>query len=480
MSRLLSFYYRLPAPARSLAATLRGYYLRSWRYGPQTEVIAEQTIARERWSSQQWQTYQDKRLSEMLHHAATQVPYYREMWAERRRNGDNASWEQLSNWPILDKDEVRKDARAFVADDCDPNKLFRVRTSGTTGKPIDLWFSRKTHTEYYGVAEARGRHWYGVSRHDRWAIQGAHLVVPITAHRPPFWVWNGAMKQLYLSAFHLTAKWIPDFLTALVKYKIVFLYGYPSYLYVIAKEMIRLGRTDIPMKVVIVNAEPLFDYQREAIAEAFGCPVRETWGMSEICASAGECEHGRLHLWPEVGIVEVMENGQVLPDNAEGELICTGLMNREMPLIRYRVGDCGTLAPKEEMCPCGRTLPVLKSLDGRTTDFVYLPDGKMINRFEPIFVTEIPVVEAQVIQDSLKQLRILYVPTPEFTEDHRQLMIQRTRDRMGNPDMEIVAEPTSSIPRTPAGKFRTVVCNLPMEQRAAIERGELLSQPSKS
>jgi phenylacetate-CoA ligase len=226
------------------------------------------------------------------------------------------------------------------------------------------------------------------------------------------------------------------------------------------------------LKVVIVNAEPLFDYQRETIEKAFECPVRETWGMSEICASAGECEHGSLHLWPEVGIVEVMKDGHVLPENTEGELICTGLMNEDMPLIRYRVGDCGKLATSTARCECGRTLPILSSLDGRTTDFVYFPDGRMINRFEPVFVTEVPVIEAQVIQDSLTRLRILYVPSPQFTPEHERLMIQRTRDRMGNPAMEIVAESTSFIPRTNAGKFRTIVCNLSPEERATIERGD--------
>lgn len=473
MSLLLDIYYRLPAPARSVAASVRGYYLRSWRYGSQTEVIAKEAIARERWTAQQWKQYNDVRLSTMLHHAATQVPYYRDMWAKRRRQGDHSSWEKLENWPILEKEAIRRDAKSFLADNCNPKKLFRVRTSGTTGKPIDLWFSKECHTEFYGIAEARGRQWYGVSRHIPWAIQGAHLVVPNSVTKPPFWVWNKAFNQLYLSAFHLTAKWIPDFLIALKRYKIEWLYAYPSYLHVIAKEVIRLGRTDLKMKVVIVNAEPLFDYQREAISEAFGCPVRETWGMSENCASASECEHGRLHLWPELGIVEVMENGSILPGNGKGELICTGLLNRDMPLIRYRVGDCGSLAPPEEPCSCGRTLPFLKSLEGRTTDFVYLPDGRMINRFEPVFITELPIVEAQVVQDSLKLLRILYVPAPEFTRGHERLMIQRTRERMGNPDMEIVAESTHAIPRTKAGKFRTVVCNLPMEVRAAIERGDL-------
>ncbi len=469
---LLRLYYRLPAPARSWAATMRGYYLRSWRYSSETERIANEAIAREHWTVDQWRDYQQQNLGKLLRRAALQVPFYREQWAERRRRGDQADWENLQNWPILDKEDVRRNPRAFLADDCNEKRMFRVRTSGTTGKPIDLWFSRGTHTNFYGVAEARGRYWYGVSRRDRWAIQGAHLVVPSSATRPPFWVWNGAFKQLYLSAFHLTQQWIPAFLDALIKYKIVYLHGYPQYLYIIANEILRLKRRDIKMKVVIANAEPLFDYQREVIEAAFGCPVRETWGMSEIVGSAGECEHGRLHLWPEVGVVEVMESGQSVPENATGEFICTGLMNHDMPLIRYRVGDRGAFA-KENSCPCGRTLPILKALEGRVTDMIYLPDGKMINRLEPVFVSELPLVEAQVIQDSLTRIRILYVPGPDFAKEHEQLMLARMRERMGNPDMEIVAEATDAIPRTKAGKFQTNVCNLSPQERAMVERGEI-------
>jgi hypothetical protein len=104
---------------------------------------------------------------------------------------------------------------------------------------------------------------------------------------------------------------------------------------------------------------------------------------------------------------------------------------------------------------------------------IYLPDGKMINRFEPVFITELPLQEAQVIQDSLSRLRILYVPTSQFTQEHEQLMLERTRDRMGNPEMEIVAEATEAIPRTKSGKFQTNVCNLSPEERAMVERGEI-------
>lgn len=166
MSFLLSIYHHLPPPARNLAANLRGYYLRSWRYGPETDRLVEEALERESWSAEQWKRWQEERLAYVLHRAATRVPYYRQQWSERRRRGDTSSWELLENWPILEKEPLRAHPQAFVADDCDIRRMFHEHTSGTTGKPLDLWWSRETVRAWYALFEARWRRWYGVSRHD--------------------------------------------------------------------------------------------------------------------------------------------------------------------------------------------------------------------------------------------------------------------------------------------------------------------------
>ena len=117
--------------------------------------------------------------------------------------------------------------------------------------------------------------------------------------------------------------------------------GYPSSLATLAQAVLESGQEDLNMTVVITTAEPLYDFQRTVIARAFGCPVRETYGMTEIVVAASECAASRLHLWPEVGWVEVMECNESLPRDATGDLVCTGLLNTDMPLIRYKVGDRG-------------------------------------------------------------------------------------------------------------------------------------------
>ncbi len=109
----LSLYHRLPYPLKSAAASARGRYLGRWRYGPDAEALVEACLARDAWTAQQWADWQEERLAFLLHRAATQVPYYRDQWQRRRREGDDAAWDVLSNWPVLPKEALRQTPQAF-------------------------------------------------------------------------------------------------------------------------------------------------------------------------------------------------------------------------------------------------------------------------------------------------------------------------------------------------------------------------------
>jgi phenylacetate-CoA ligase len=442
---------------------MRGHYLARWRYGPETESLVAEALDREQWSADRWQTFQAERLARILTRAARNVPYYREQWAARRRRGDRSAVDVLENWPILEKESLRTHPAAFLAEDCNPRKMFREYTSGTSGTSIDLWWSRETVRAWYALFEARCRRWYGVSRRSRWAILGGQLVTPASNRRPPFWVWNSGLNQLYMSSYHLAPDLIPAYLDALRRYNVEYLFGYTSSLYALAEECVRLGRGDLRFKVAITNAEPLFDHQRELIEAAFQCPVRETYGMAEIVAAASECTAGRMHIWPEVGHIEVIGDGGVAVAEESGDLVCTGLLNPDMPLIRYRIGDRGAFG-SSRACTCGRTLPALARIDGRIDDVLYTVDGRAIGRLDPVFKGRLPIREAQIIQEALDRVRVRYVPAPDFSPWAVASMSERLRDRLG--PVHVVTEEVKSIPRTTRGKFRSVICQVPAEQLA--------------
>ena len=454
---LLNIYHRLPGWMRSSAASLHGFQLRSWRFGPESPRLRDEALERDHWTPQQWQDWKQERLAFVLHRAATRVPYYRDQWAQRRRSGDSSSWEQLENWPILEKEALRSHPRTFVADDCEPRRMSHAYTSGTTGTPIELWRSRATMRTLYALSAARTRGWHGVKPEDRWAKLGGQVVTPGHQQEPPFWVWNGALNQLYMSSYHLAPNLIQYYLEALVKHRIKYLFGYTSSVFALAQEMVRLKLNDIKLKVVITEGEPLFAHQRSVIKEAFQCPVNETYGMGELVTAASECSAGTLHQWPEIGHVEVLEDDTQMGDGDFGELVCTSLLNADMPLIRYRVGDRGRLTAAAA-CECGRRLPSIDVVEAGSYDLLVTRDGRRILGLEDIFF-KMPVRQAQIIQERLDLIRARYVPAPGFTSESARAIVKAVQARMNG--VEVILEPVDDIPRGANGKFWLQVCKVP-------------------
>lgn len=448
------FFNKLPYWLKVAAASLRGFYLRWWRYGPDTNKLVSEILERDTWSLERLQAHQNEELARLLDHTATRIPYYREQWTQRRKKGDRSPWDVLGNWPVLRKEEIRQNPKAFV----DPNAhcLFIEHTSGSTGTPLTLYHSRETLHSWYALHAARVLQWNGVSLNNKWGIIGGQMIVPFSQHKPPFWVWNHALHQLYLSSYHISQRNVTAYVEAIEHHKIDYLLGYPSSLTALSNFAQELKLKIPPMKVIISNAEPLFDYQRESISKAFCCPVVDTYGMSELVCGASECGKGSLHLWPEAGFVQILNDTDdtILPPQTTGRIICTGLLNFDMPLIRYETGDRGSL--NSQPCACGRTLPIIEAIDGRMDDIIVTADGRRLGRLDPIFKTDIPIREAQIIQEDIETIRVKFVPDTGY--DHDKLLSDRLHERLG--DMELIFEQVESIPRGANGKFRAVISRI--------------------
>jgi phenylacetate-CoA ligase len=467
MRLLVNAYHKLPYPARCAAASLQGLRLRSRRYGPETERLVAQAHERETWNDAEWERWRSGQLAWMLHHAATHVPFYRAQWAERRRRGDRASWEYLENWPVLEKEQLRESPESFVPDDRSFRGLLSESTSGTTGTPLTVWRSPRTTRAWHALCLARERGWHGLSRQHRWAMFGGRVVAPVGRRRPPFWVWNASLRQLYMSGFHLAPDLLRHYLDALAHYRVEYLFGAASSMHALAQEVMLQGRSDLRMRIAITSAEQVLDTQRNIIGAAFHCAVRETYGMAELVAAASECAEGRLHLWPEVGYIELLDGNRPVPPGHTGELVCTGLLNADMPLIRYRVGDLGRLPVQPGDCACGRTLPHLAAVEGRHDDALFTADGRRVWRLSHVFYG-LPLREAQIVQHSVQRVSMVFAPAPGFARQHAALLIQRLRERLGPVTVDL--HEVREIQRTAAGKLRTFICNIPQADREELLR----------
>jgi phenylacetate-CoA ligase len=270
-----------------------------------------------------------------------------------------------------------------------------------------------------------------------------------------------------MSSYHLAPDLMSYYLDAISRYHVTYLWGYTSSLYLLAEHVLRLKWCNANLRVVVLNAEPVYPYQRRLMSEAFRCPIRETYGMTEKVAAASECEHGQLHLWPDVGVVEVLEDGQAVGHNVTGDMVCTGLLDDDMPLIRYRVGDRASLGASDEKCECKRTLPIIGAIEGRADDLLYTRDGRRVGRLDPVFKANLPVKEVQIIQESIDRVRIRFVPAEGFNEGVADVIRERLQQRMGELNVEM--EPVDHIPRGPNGKFRAVICNIVKAEHSAID-----------
>jgi phenylacetate-CoA ligase len=462
-----NIYFLLPSFLKEGVASVRGYQLRRWRYSHTTDQQVEEALDRESWSDAQWRAWRQPKLTALLRRAATKVPYYRELWSSRPQ--ERKDFGTLQNWPVLKKNALREQPHAFLAEDVDPKQLGVLHTSGSTGTPLKLWQSRQAVQAWYALFEARWRAWHGLSRHDRWAILGGKLVISATQQGPPFWVWNAGMNQLYLSTYHLAPNNAAAYVKALTDHKVTYVWGYASALATLARDILEQGLKPPQLRAAISNAEPLYAYQRDLISRAFGCRVYDTYGMTEMACGASECEHGSMHLWPDAGFWEVLSDDSdtpVLPGKS-GRLVCTGLINNDMPLIRYEVGDRVTLADPASVCSCGRKLPMLKSVEGRNDDTIITPNGRHVGRLDPVFKSNFPIVEAQVIQDAPDHLLVQIVPAPGCNADTESALIAALAERAEG--MRIDIRRVSCIRRGPNGKFKSVL-KLPFENEGQGSR----------
>ena len=161
---------------------------------------------------------------------------------------------------------------------------------------------------------------------------------------------------------------------------------------------------------------------------------------------ASQCEFGRYHVSPEVGIVEIIDSrGKAVEPGVEGEVVCTGLQNVLQPLIRYRLGDCARWAVNQS-CPCGRELPILDGIEGRIEDVCLMTDGRQIMRFDTVFKGVANIREAQIVQDKIDLFIVNVVPSPGFGDPDMEKIRDHMRLHVGNARVQI--ECVADIPRT--------------------------------
>lgn len=467
MSGILdNLYARSPIAIQNLGISVFGWFWKLRRQSGVFRTELDRFESRDLFTGVQWTQYQTKLLRELLQWSYAHVPAYRRRWAALGLYSEDLKAFQLSDLqrlPLLEREELRQSPTDFVAKVSPRRKLHVLHTSGSTGTPVAIYLSSQTHQKIQAAYEARCRRWAGVNYKMSRAMIGGRLVVPKAFSRPPFWRHNWAEKQLYMSAFHIAPENAAAYAAALGRFRPDYLVGYASAHFFLAR-MIEEGALSVPSpKAVLTSSEKLTSEMRETLERVYRAPVFDAYSGVEGCCLASECSHHRLHLSPDVGVVEILDEvGCPVPAGQTGEVVATGLLNFDQPLVRYRTGDLAALST--ESCPCGRAMPVIGELVGRLEDTVLGLDGRETVRFHGIFIGLPSVREGQVIQEALDHIRVRVVAPQGLSDKEGREISHRVQHRLGPVRVDVEVVPR--IERTERGKFKAVISHVP--RRAGV------------
>jgi phenylacetate-CoA ligase len=181
-----------------------------------------------------------------------------------------------------------------------------------------------------------------------------------------------------------------------------------------AREVAQLsGRAPRP-RFVVTSSEMLTPGMRRRIAEAFACPVYDTYCSEEFGLIAWECrETGLYHVCDDNVVVEVLKDGRSAREGERGDIVVTALHYYAQPFVRYLLGD--EVVPGPAPCPCGAPFSTLSEISGRSVDYLSLPGGRELYAAAAAHVIQAvaPWVEQyELVQERTDMVRVRLVAAP--------------------------------------------------------------------
>jgi phenylacetate-CoA ligase len=419
-------------------------------------MVREQLEATQWWPPERLKELQLSRLRQLLVHAAAYVPYYQKLFqAGGFKPGEVATLADLARLPFLDKSIIRIHTEMLKSEQA--HCLSRFNTGGSSGEPLIFYIGRE-RVSHDVAAKWRATRWWDVDIGDREIVVWGSPI-ELGAQDGLRVLRDRLFRTRLLPAFEMSEKKLDGFLEEISIMRPRMLFGYPSALSHIARHADAGGRRmdDLGIKVAFVTSERLYDEQRQQIGKTFGCPVANGYGGRDAGFIAHECPAGSMHITAEDIIVEVVDGGGMpLPEGEAGEIVITHLATKDFPFIRYRTGDIGVLDSK--LCSCGRGLPILKEIQGRSTDFLVARDGKVMHGLALIYILrDLPwVCKFKIIQENLDLTRVLIVANTRMELQDAEDIKAAFRSRLGQA-VSIVVEQVEEIPPEKSGKFRYVV-----------------------
>lgn len=449
MGTIDSIYLSLPAKLQNVVISTYGLRQR-WVRGRAGVPVEYANLLDVELSLEAIRSAQESRLRALVRHAFEHVPYYIDLANRQNIAASDVSLDNFDSiFPILEKQEVTSNPARFHSKAVNRTDL-QLFTSGTSGSPMSIRCTREGRAINYAFFNSIIER-SGCRPSDR-SVTFAGRVLFADTERRQFWRKDYANRTLYCSSYYISPQTIAGYVKAMEQWDPQYIDTYPSALYEIARLINSEGiRHRIRPKFILTSSETLTEQCRHELETAFSCKVVDQYGCTELAVMAYQFG-GRYIVPPMYSLVEFPAVG----GTDHSAVVCTGLLNFAMPLIRYRIGD---LVSDAQWNPKWRFQTAsFGAVVGREDDCVVTPEGRRIGRMDPVFKGIEGISKAQLVQNDPGSIDVLIIRSSSGSFDESQLK-QNIRNRTSQ-SMEIRIREVADIPLTKAGKFKAVISNV--------------------
>ena len=364
---------------------------------------------------------------------------------------ENWNWDSL---PVLEKKNLQVSLKERLSKDYTLKNIFKSKTSGSTGNPFYFAKDKFSHAltwalisnrfnwhQLYGKKQAR---FYGLPK-DTLAKYKELLK-------------NGLSNRYSFDVFNLDSSVLKGWVKKFKSKKFVYLNGYTSVLVVFAKYLIlqNIVLKDIcnTLKACVVTSEMLFTSDKTLLQNAFGVPIINEYGASELDLIAFEDINNNWILNTETLFVEILDDDNTIVENGKvGNIVITSLFNKANPFIRYKIGDKGAIKK------INSKQYILEKLEGRSEDVVRLPSGKIAPGLTFYYITKSimedsgDIKEIKIIQVALNLFTIEYVSEKVLKEYQKEKIKKAVIDYL-EPNLEVEFIKLECLQRSESGKLK--------------------------
>jgi phenylacetate-CoA ligase len=382
--------------------------------------------------------------------------------------GDLKSLDDVGQIPTIDKHVLIEHLPQMCTRSTDARDIDFVSTGGTSGVPLNFYATRDRSSIEYAYLTTS------------WERAGYRLGMPMAVLRGRavpldrtglHYEYDPILRHHYYSNFHTSESHIRRYLEHIRGIGTCALHAYPSSAHMLARHLMSIGQPPPSnIKSILLESENVYADQMDDIERIFGVRAFASYGHSEKCVFAAQCEcTHNYHVWPTYGYFELIDEGgrPVRTSGERGEIVGTGFINTVIPFIRYRTGDRATYIG-DSCKACGRAHITICDIDGRAwEEGLVAADGSIV-----------PVIGLYSHDDAFRHVReyqfrqqvpgkavLSIVPSVSFDEtEQRRILASVDRRLRGLVDLEIEIRP--GLTKTARGKQPRVIqmCRLPSRQ----------------